>query len=260
MKMKTAAARAPKARAVQASPAMTPYVIALFVSVLLCAAILWAMTNAANAAAPATGYVVDFTDYRAGSVDAWLRAKGFAFERDAKDNASIEYKADARGLEVSALRPAQGILINRMIDANAFSSVEIEWGVAQHPQGASYEKKVNNEAIMVQVFFGTEKKPSGSMFAPDIPYFVGLLLCNGDRIGHPYSGRYYQEGGRYVCVDAPAAGATVVSHFNLKQGARAAFGAAIAEAVSGYSIEVDTTGSAGEGKSSAFIKRIRFVT
>jgi hypothetical protein len=163
-------------------------------------------------------------------------------------------------LGVSALRQAQGLLVNRTIGANAYSAVEIEWGVAQHPQGASYEKKINNEAIMVQVFFGTEKKASGSMFAPDIPYFVGLFLCNGDRIGHPYAGRYYQEGGRYVCVGAPAAGRTVVSRIDLRQALRTAFGAKVADAVSGYSIEVDTSSSTGEGKSSAFIKRIKFLS
>jgi hypothetical protein len=251
MKSKAVAARNPRA--------MSSKIIALFAAVLVCAAIIQAVASAAKAG-PAPAYAVDFTDYRSGPVDAWLRAKGFAFERDARDKSSIEYKADARGLAVSALRPAQGFLINKTIDPNAFSTVEIEWGVAQYPQGASYEKKVNNEAIMVHVFFGSEKKASGSMFAPDIPYFIGFFLCNGDRIGHAYSGRYYQEGGRYVCLDAPAAGQNVVSRFNLKDGVRAIFGDKVADAVTGYSIEVDTSASAGEGASSAFIKRIRFTT
>ncbi|MCE9522179.1 MAG: hypothetical protein K8S25_07070, partial [Alphaproteobacteria bacterium] len=180
----------PKAARANAPPAMAWSVIVLFALVLVSAAVLLFAASTAKAATPS--FTVDFTDYRSGPIDAWLRAKGFAFERDAKDRSSIALSADARGLEVSALRQAQGILINRTVGSNAYSHVEIEWGVAQHPEGASYEKKVNNEAIMVQVFFGTEKKPSGSLFAPDIPYFVGLFLCNGDRIGHAYAGRYYQ--------------------------------------------------------------------
>jgi hypothetical protein len=250
-----------KQRAGQArvSRGVTPFVVGIFAFVLVCAAVVQALSAPARAE-QATIYAVDFTDYRSGPINAWLQAKGFAFERDAKDAASIAFRAGAQGLELAALKQAQGMLINKAIGANAYSAVEIEWGVGRHPPGASYEKKVNNEAIMVHVFFGSEKKASGSVFAPDIPYFIGFFLCNGDRIGHPYQGRYYQEGGRYVCLAAPQSGQTVVSRFNLTEGVRAIFGNKAAESVTGYSIQVDTSSSTGDGKSSAFIKRIRFVS
>jgi hypothetical protein len=251
MKQRTGQARALRG--------VTPFVVGIFAFVLVCAAVVQALSTPAKAE-QATVYAVDFTDYRAGPINAWLQAKGFAFERDAKDAAAIAFRAGAQGLELAALKQAQGMLINKTIGANAYSGVEIEWGVGRHPPGASYERKVNNEAIMVHVFFGSEKKASGSMFAPDIPYFIGFFLCNGDRIGHPYQGRYYQEGGRYVCLAAPQPGQTVVSRFNLKEGVRAIFGNKAAESVTGYSIQVDTSSSAGDGKSSAFIKRIRFVS
>lgn len=231
----------------------------LFGSVLICAALILALAGYARAGAH-TSYAVDFTDYRGGQVAAWLKAKGFVFERDAKNNGSIALSASAQGLEVAALKPAQGLLVNKAFDANAYSSVEIEWGVTQHPQGASYERRVNNEAIMVHVFFGKEKQPSGSLFVPDSPYFVGLFLCNGDRVGHAYTGRYYKEGGRYVCVDTPQPGQTVVSRFNLRDGLRSIFGGAVANMVSAYSISVDTSASSGGGQSRAFIKRIRFLS
>jgi hypothetical protein len=202
-------------------------------------------------------YQVDFTDYVSGSVDAWLKAKGFKFERDARSRDKIALSAGAQGLAVEALRPAQGLLVNSSIGQNPFSTVEIEWGVEQHPEGASYEKKVNNEAIMVHVFFGSEKKSSGSMFAPGLPYFIGLFLCNGDRIGHAYTGAYYKEGGRYVCLESATPGQTVVSRFDLKGAVQEIFGDAVAAQVSGYSVEVDT--SASGGTSSAFIKRIKFL-
>jgi len=250
-----------KLRAAQARVlrAMSAYAFGIFAFVLLCAAVAQSLSPPAKAD-QSTIYAVDFTDYRAGPVQAWLKSKGFAFERDANDAAAIAFRAGAQGLEVAALKQAQGLLVNKTIGANPYSSVEIEWGVARHPPGASYEKKVNNEAIMVHVFFGSEKKSSGSMFALDIPYFIGFFLCNGDRIGYPYAGRYYQEGGRYVCLAAPAPGQTVVSRFNLKEGVRAIFGDKAADSVSGYSIQVDTSSSSGDGKSSAFIKRIRFVS
>jgi hypothetical protein len=228
---------------------------------VLCALALGLALPAAAIAATgsAGGFAVDFTDYRAGSVDAWLKAKGFEFKRDAGSPEKIALRADQRGLALEALKPAQGLLVNNLANASAYSHVEIEWGVTQHPEGASYERKVNNEAIMVHVFFGSEKMPSGSMFAPDIPAFIGLFLCNGDRIGHAYVGRYYQKGGRYVCVGAPPASQTVVSRFDLKQGVRSIFGEALAAAVSGFSVEVDTSASQGGGKSSAFIRRISFL-
>lgn len=241
------------------SRGVTPFAVGMFAFVLVCAAVAQALSTPAKAEQPAI-YAVDFTDYHSGPIRAWLQAKGFAFERDAKDAAAIAFRAGAQGLEVAALKQAQGLLVNKAIGANPYSAVEIEWGVERHPPGASYENKVNNEAIMVHVFFGSEKKASGSMFAPDIPYFIGFFLCNGDRIGHPYEGRYYQEGGRYVCLAAPQPGQTVVSRFNLKEGVRAIFGNKAAESVTGYSIQVDTSSAAGDGKSSAFIKRIRFVS
>jgi hypothetical protein len=207
--------------------------------------------------AAAAVYQVDFTDYVSGSVEAWLKSKGFEFERDARSRDKISLSAGAQGLAVAALRPAQGLLVNSSIGQKPFSAVEIEWGVEQHPEGASYEKRINNEAIMVHVFFGSEKKSSGSIFAPDAPYFLGLFLCNGDKIGHAYTGNYYKEGGRYVCLESPSPGETVVSRFDLKAAVSRIFGDAVASQVSGYSVEVDTSSS--EGQSSAFIKRIKFL-
>lgn len=226
----------------------------------LTGAVLAILAYVSQARAATESYTVDFTDYQPAtqSIDAWLRSKGFKFERDADSQSKIMLRADARGLEVNALRQAQGLLINNSIDRNKYSAVEIEWGVRQHPQGASYERKINNEAIMVHVFFGTDKQPSGSMFVPDLPYFIGLFLCNGDRVGFPYTGRYFRTGGRYVCLQSAPAGQAVVSRFDLRSGFQSIFGA-LAQAVTGYSIEVDTSSSPGAGTSSAIIKRIRFI-
>ena len=219
--------------------------------------LLFAASGLLQSAEAASTYQVDFTDYVSGSIDTWLKSKGFEFERDARSRDKIALRAGGNGLELEALRPAQGLLVNSSINKGNFSKVEIEWGVEQHPAGASYEKQVNNEAIMVHVFFGSEKKSSGSMFAPDVPYFIGLFLCNGDRVGYAYTGHYYKEGGRYVCLESATPGKTVVSRFDLKEEVRKIFGDAVAALVTGYSVEVDTSSS--RGKSSAFIKRISFL-
>lgn len=218
------------------------------------AALILPVLNAAPSSANAP-LAVDFTDYRGGNVNAWLQSKGFSFERDAKSSDKVALHADQRGLAVETLKPAQGLLINNLRNLNAYSAVEIEWGVNEFPRGASYEKRVNNEAIMVHVFLGDRKVSSGSMFAPDLPYFVGFFLCNGDKVGYPYVGRYYQQGGRYVCLGTPGQNQTVVSRFDLRQAA-AIFGANAANIVSAFTVSVDTSST---DRSSAYIKRIRFL-
>lgn len=102
--------------------------------------------------------------------------------------------------------------------------MEIDWGINKHPQGASYEQSVRNEAIMVMIFMGDERKASGSLFIPDAPYFVGLFLCHGDdRLNHPYLGSYFKKGGRYVCADRPGIGEMVTTRFDLLNAYRSYF-------------------------------------
>jgi hypothetical protein len=222
--------------------------------IALAAAALNTLTGAtANVPAP---LVVDLTDFRGGSIYTWLQSKGFQIEQDAKNPQKIALAADARGLGLQTLRPAMGLLTNNRVNPNAYSTVEIEWGVAQHPAGASYERRVNNEAIMVHVFFGATKRASGSMFAPNLPAFIGLFLCATDRVGVPYVGRYYQEAGRYICLDQAQPQRALTSRFDLRQGFRTAFGADLRDAVSGFAVEVDTSSS--KGPSQAFVKRITF--
>jgi hypothetical protein len=228
---------------------------------LICAALvtlaaLFATQSGATANALPSPLIVDLTDFRGGSIYEWLQAKGFRVEQDAKNPQKIALAADARGLGVHTLRPAMGLLTNTRVNPNAYSTVEIEWGVAQHPVGASYERRVNNEAIMVHVFFGQTKRASGSMFAPNLPAFIGLFLCASDRVGIPYVGRYYQEAGRYICTDRAEPERALTTRFDLRQGFRAAFGTDLREAVSGFTVSVDTSSS--KSPSNAFIKRITF--
>jgi hypothetical protein len=221
------------------------------------AAAMFATIPYANANTQTAPLVVDLTDFRGGSIYAWLQSKGFNIEQDAKNPQKIALVADHRGLGLSTLRPALGLLANRRMNPSAYSAVEIEWGVAQHPAGASYERRVNNEAIMVHVFFGQAKHASGSMFAPNLPAFIGLFLCASDRVGFPYVGRYYQEAGRYICLDRAEPQRALVSRFDLRQGFKAAFGADLRDAITGFTVAVDTSSS--KSPSAAYIKRIVFL-
>ena len=146
-------------------------------------------------------HVVPFTDYGNNSINTWLLGKGFKFEEDTKQRNRIDLNVDFRGLVLEAKSRAFGIMVNESINVPEFTHVEIDWGVNKHPAGASYEQGIRNEAIMVTVFMGDERQPSGSLFIPDSPYFVGLFLCFGDdRTNHPYVGTYFKKSGRFVCT------------------------------------------------------------
>ncbi len=206
-------------------------------------------------------HLVSFTDYEEGPIDDWLMGKGFRFERDARRRDRIDLDVGENGLVIEAKRRVHGIMTNESVNVPEFTFVEIDWGVNRHPEGASYEQGVRNEAIMAIAFLGDERQPSGSMFIPDSPYFLGLFLCSGDdRTAHPYIGANFKKSGRYVCTDRPKDGELVTSRFNLLEAYRAYFDKEQDDdpAVSGLALAVDTSKANAGGKSSAFIREIRF--
>ncbi len=206
-------------------------------------------------------HIVRFSDYVEGPIDDWLLAKGFQFEQDARRRDRIDLDVGENVLVLEAKRRAFGIMPNESINVPTFTFIEIDWGVTRFPLGASYERGVRNEPIMVFLFMGDERQPSGSLFIPDSPYFVALFLCHGDdRINHPYVGSYFQKGGRYVCADKPAEGELVTSRFNLLEAYRTYFDVERDDdpAVSGLALSLDTKEAEERGRSSAFISEIRF--
>ena len=206
-----------------------------------------------------TSNILYFTDYAGGSTKDWLRKKGFKFKRDANKRDRLDIDVDDHGLVLEAKAPALGLLMNESVDVATFSDIEIDWGVLRYPDGASYENAVNNEAVMIYVFMGDERFSSGSFLIPDSPYFIGLYLCRDDRVNHPYVGRYFKKGGRYVCVGQPEPGQQITSKFDLLSAYRAYFDKEGDDdpAISGIAIAVDTTKSGDGGKSLAFIARIQ---
>jgi len=206
-------------------------------------------------------YVVRFDDYRAGSVEDWLRGKGFVFEQDAKRRDRIGLEGEGGRLAVEAKRPAFGIMPDEAANVPEFTYVEIDWGVDKFPAGASYEQGVRNEALIVMVFLGDERQPSGAFFIPDSPYFIALFLCHGDdRVDHPYVGSYFKKSGRYVCTARPKPGEVVTTRFNLLQAYRSFFDKEGDDdpAVSGIALALDTKKAGDGGRASAFIREIRF--
>ncbi len=206
-------------------------------------------------------HVVRFTDYELSPVEDWLQGKDFQFKEDMQRHDYIDLDVREGDLVLEAKRGAFGFMLNESVNVPEFTYVEIDWGVNKFPVGASYEQGVRNEAIMVLIFMGDERHASGSFFIPDSPYFVGLFLCHGDdRINHPYVGSYFKKSGRYVCGDRPEDGQLVTTRFDLLEAYRTYFDKERDDdpAISGLALALDTKKAGDGGRSSAFIREIRF--
>ena len=206
-------------------------------------------------------HVVRFTDYEQGPVEDWLQGKGFQFKQDMRRRDRIDLDVGDMGLVLEAKRRAFGIMPNESVNVPEFTHVEIDWSTGKFPAGASYEQGVPNEAIMVYIFMGDERQPSGSLFIPDSPYFVALFLCHGDdRINHPYVGTYFKKSGRFVCGDRPAEGDLVTTRFDLLEAYRTYFDKERDDdpAISGLALALDTKKAGDGGRSSALVREIRF--
>lgn len=205
-------------------------------------------------------YRVDFAGQPGVSTYSWLEDRNFLLEHDAKEPSRIRLQHYGEALHIQVNQPSFGLLIHEQ-DVPDVNHVHLHWGVSSYPEGASYEQGVDNEAIMVYVFFGHEKLPSGSLIVPDSPYFIGFFLCppDPDELEQPYVGHHYKKTGRYICVDHPPAGQKVVTQLDLESAFRKSFGLDFVPMVSGFSIEVDTTDSLNDGKAAAFVQRIEFL-
>lgn len=205
-------------------------------------------------------YSLDFADYRPsdGSVRDWLAGRGFDFAKAADDDRKISVSVSDGVLQVDTKKQAFGVIYHEG-DVPGATRLRVTWGVDAFPKDVGYEKAVNNEALMIYVFFGREKMPSGSVFIPDVSYFIGFYLCDSDRIDHPYTGRYHHEGGRFVCLAHPGPGETVVSEVDLARDFEAYFGKTDMPTVSGISLEVDTSNAGDGGKARAFLEKVELL-
>ena len=134
--------------------------------------------------------VIEFSGYTGVSVDHWLRAKGFKFEKDARNRRLLQLSVANDALILEAKGRLSGFLLND-VDLERVTTIRIEWGIIQYPQDVSYARKVNNEALMLYVFFGREHIPSGHILIPNSPYFIGLFLCDDEQMNFPLYGTVF---------------------------------------------------------------------
>ncbi len=112
---------------------------------------------------------------------------------------------------------------------------------------------------MIFTFFGKKKVSSGSLLVPDSPYFIGLFLCEDGRTDHPYTGRFFKAGGRYVCVSHAKVGEKVVSEFDLGKAAEAYFKLSEVPPISGFAIAIDTDNAKGSATAKSWVRKIEYL-
>ena len=204
-------------------------------------------------------FLLDFSDYEEGPIEQWLEKKGFELKEAAKDRRKLDLDVDEGALFLEAKKPLLALIVKESVDLGKYSRVKIEWGIVKYPKGASYEEEVNNEALLVLIFFGDEEISSGHLAVPDSPYFIGLFLGKHDRLNKAYKGTYYHEGGRFVFLGNPKPGETVISEFDVADAFKKYFQKDKVPDISGVALEIDTTSSAGDGRAVAFIHSIEFL-
>jgi len=225
-----------------------------YLSILILASfLLMATAMPAQAKDPA----LDFNASAETDAWQWLEDKNFIMERSAANRSDTKLSFTKQGLLIEALKPSQAFIALKKGHLEHYKDVEITWGVNKFPQGASYVDGQRNEAIMLYAFFGTETVDSGAVVVPDSPYFLALQLCEKDPVNVPMKGRFFHDGGRFICVAHPKLGEVVTTRFDLKDEFKKVFGKD-APPLYGIALEFDTTSPQDDGTSSAFVQRIHF--
>lgn len=204
-------------------------------------------------------YSLDFSEnLKTEDPRTWLTKKGFSLESAAKNQNSLKLSLKRKTLILETQKKIFGLIINPDLHLENAKRIRITWGVNRFPEGASYEKGINNEAVMVYVYYGKTRFDSGNIFIPSSPYFIGLFLGEYDKANKPYTGAHFMETGKFICLANPELNKTVVSEFDLQAGFKDCFGKdKDVPAISGIALEVETSNSSGTAK--AFIKEIEIL-
>jgi hypothetical protein len=201
-------------------------------------------------------YSLDFSKQKDGDAKAWLRSKGFKFMLDASE-LSMKFKAGKLVIQTVGEHAGMiGLELPSSKQLNNIGSVKIVWGVDKFPKGANWAGGNNRLAIGAIIVLGIEKLSSGLPLGINaVPPFFGPFIGQKERVGGRYLGALYKKGGRYYCVSNKNGGATVTTHFNIKQKYQQEFKKPT-PAVTAFAFQMNTKDTSGGAQ--AFIKSITF--
>jgi len=196
----------------------------------------------------------DFTQPSNTDATKWLKKQGFEFKLSAAD-INPHFQDNRLVLETSGQYAG---LIAKQVNIDSVDRVRITWGVSNYPEGANWAAGVYRVPIAVMMSFGDQTVDSGSLFAPDTPYFVGLFLGEHEQEGRAYKAKYYQKGGRYFCQPCGAeTGKMVTTEFDFDKVLKENFEISSQLPVTSVGIQMNTTDTQGGAK--AFIQKIEFL-
>lgn len=199
-------------------------------------------------------HTIDFTGQPNGEARNWLTDQGFQLRMSAED---LSPRFTDRGLVVSTDGAMAGLFAKelRLTDADR---VRVTWGVDRYPEGANWEKGTYRVPIAIMVSFGDKEIASGSLFVPNVPYFISLFLSKNAEPGKAYTANYYLKGGRYFCDPCkPPAGETVTTTFDLTETFKRTFDQKEVPPITGFSFQMNTKDTRGGAQ--AFIERVEFL-
>ena len=203
-------------------------------------------------------YAVDFTTQKRGPAAPWLKQHGFEFKLGFE---SLNPRFENGALEFSANRPEAGLCGREFPKGKELSGVKrarIVWGVRQFPEGADWDAGVNRFAVGLLISFGDERLPSGlPLGIHPAPYFICPFIGAKEPEGKAYLGRYWKQGGRYVCVKVKKAGEPSVTELNLDHLFKGYFKKMETPSVSAFVFQMNTKDT--KGSAAAFVKSIEFL-
>jgi hypothetical protein len=100
------------------------------VNILLSASIAFALiyfspVPTCEAAGAERDFVLDFSGYTGGSVDDWLRARHFTFEKDAKNRRLLQLSVANDTLTLEAKGHLSGFLLNDAVNVEKITRIRI---------------------------------------------------------------------------------------------------------------------------------------
>jgi len=203
-------------------------------------------------------YAVDFTTQKAGTAAPWLKQHGFEFKLGFD---SLNPRFENGALELSADRPTAGLCIHDFPKGKELRGVkrlQIVWGVSQFPEGADWERGIDRLPIGLMISFGSDKLPSGlPLGIHPAPYFICPFIGAREVEGKAYTGKYWKQGGRYVCIKCKKLGDPMVTELNVDHLFKSLFNKAETPPVSAFAIQLNSKDT--KGKASAFVKSIEFL-
>ena len=210
-------------------------------------------------------YLLDFTQIQGNALD-WFEERGW---EEQVDMDKMNPRFENGSLVIEAKDAVSGVFFKDFRTESkrlsGINRIRINWGVDQYPEGADWsgpveEKRNVRNAIGVMIFFGDENQESGSVFIPDIPYFLALFLGELERPGKAYLANYLQNGGRFFCISCDGNVGEFISEMDIPNTFKDQFGFD-PPPITGIAIDADATNTSSKNgrHSKAYIKKIELL-